>query len=308
MKEEKGIVFALMTAFISGMSVYVNSFVVKGFDPFLFTILKNVIVSILVLSTILLLRELNELKKLSKRNWMQLIAIGLVGGSIPFLLFFWGLSITSGTVGSFLYRFLFIFATALAVIFLREEVSLKVFLGACIAMFGNVVLLGGKAITLGTGEILVLAATILWACENIISKKALAEIQPRIVAFGRMFFGSIIMLVFLAYTNKLWTIQDLTLVHWGWVLISTAFLYFFVHFWYKGLKFARVTYATAALTLGGPLTMLLNLIFLAKAPTYLESVGMLLLIAGVTAMIGASTLLRTLKLVKQYKFGVVWKT
>jgi drug/metabolite transporter (DMT)-like permease len=306
MKDEKGVLFALITAFISGVSVYVNGFAVKGLDPFLFATLKNASVSVLILSSVLLSRELSELKKLSKRNWVQLVTIGLVGGSIPFLLFFWGLSMTSGVVGSFLYRFLFIFSAVLAVMFLKEKSSLKIFLGAGIAIVGNALLLGGVTITLGVGEILVLAATILWACENIISKKALEEIEPRIVAFGRMFFGSLIMLAFLAYTNRVMMIQELSLVQLGWVLITTAFLYFFVHFWYKGLKYASLTNAAAALTLGSPVTTFMNLIFLGKAPTYFEATGMLLLVAGISIMVGGSTLLRAMKLIKKYT-GVVWK-
>ncbi len=49
----KGLMLALLTALLSGMSVFANGIAVKGFDPFVFTTMKNVVVSVAILTVIL---------------------------------------------------------------------------------------------------------------------------------------------------------------------------------------------------------------------------------------------------------------
>jgi drug/metabolite transporter (DMT)-like permease len=289
MSEGKGVFYALLTAVVSGTAVFVNSFGVKGFDPFVYTTLKNVGVVLFLLALFFLFKNFSEFKSISRKNWFLLATIGLIGGSVPFLLFFWGLSTASAASSSFVYRSLFIFATVLAVVFLKEKISGKAILGAGIAFAGNLLLLGGFP-EIGFGELLVFLATILWAFEYNLSKKILGAVSPRAVAFGRMFFGSIILISFLAFTGRLFPIASLSIIHWQWVIISTILLTAFVSLWYASLKYSRVSVATAALTLGGPITALLSLLFSNKLPSFTESVGFLLLSFGIILMVGFTAL------------------
>ena len=84
----KGLLLVFSTAIISGLSIFTNKFGVGEFDPYLFTFLKNLLVAALLVGLILSLKEFKNLKKLTKKDWLILTIIGLVGGSIPFLLFF----------------------------------------------------------------------------------------------------------------------------------------------------------------------------------------------------------------------------
>ncbi len=122
-KNNKGIYFALATAFISGLAVFLNKFAV-GFwtNSSVFTTAKNLVVAILLTSLILLVKKLPELKKLSKKDWRQLIIIGFIGGSIPFLLFFKGLTLTSATGAAFIHKTLFIWVAVLAIPILKEKI------------------------------------------------------------------------------------------------------------------------------------------------------------------------------------------
>ena len=58
----------------------------------------------------------------------------------------------------------------------------------------------------------------------------------------------------------------------------------FVSSWYAALKHAKATTATAILALGGPITTALNFLFLGKAPSLMDGVGMLLIVAGIAAL------------------------
>ncbi|MFA6530580.1 MAG: DMT family transporter [Candidatus Micrarchaeia archaeon] len=289
----KGIYLALLTALISGFSVFINGFAVTGFDPFVFTTLKNVFVVAGICSLILLAREAKEIKTLTRAQWTKLIAIGAVGGSVPFLLFFWGLSLSSGAVGSLIYRLLFVFAAGIAFVFLKEKLNAKMLAGGALLVAGNILLLKG-AIGFGFGELLVLLATILWAVEFNISKTALAGIKPNIVVFGRMFFGSTIMLAFLFATGRVDTIATLAPVNWEWVAITSIFLLGYVFVWYRALALAPVSIATPVLALGGPITALLSLFFIGKAIAPVEAIGMLLIIIGVAVIANAYGIFRSL--------------
>jgi len=90
--QNKGLLLALSTALISGFAVFMNKFAVGFWESSsLFASAKIIVVSILFTCTIILLHKLPELKALGKKDWLKLTAIGLIGGSIPFLLFFKGL-------------------------------------------------------------------------------------------------------------------------------------------------------------------------------------------------------------------------
>ena len=93
-----GILLALATALISGFSVFLNSYGVKAFgNPTAYTTAKN-IVSALVLLAVVGDRPPRPApaprltRPRGPRQWGALAAIGVVGGSVPFVLFFEGLS------------------------------------------------------------------------------------------------------------------------------------------------------------------------------------------------------------------------
>jgi uncharacterized membrane protein len=50
---KKGLIFVLMTALISGISIFVNKFGVKGVDSTVFTFMKNSMVALLLVGILL---------------------------------------------------------------------------------------------------------------------------------------------------------------------------------------------------------------------------------------------------------------
>ena len=120
MNKNKGFLLVLGTAFISGLSVFVNKFGIAVINPYIFTGLKNIIITLLIISWLLMMKDWKILKNLKQKQWLLLILIGLVGGSVPFLLFFKGLSMTSGVQAAFMHKTMFIYIAILAFIFLKE--------------------------------------------------------------------------------------------------------------------------------------------------------------------------------------------
>lgn len=295
----KGYLLVFFTAIISGFSIFINKFGVGVFkNPYLFTFLKNVVVAIFLSGVLILFKDWKRLKILTKKEWLLLILIGFVGGNIPFLLFFKGLALTSAAEVSFIHKTMFIYCAILALIFLKEKIERKFLFGAFILLFANLILLKKLPPQVNYGNFLVLLATLFWAIENTISKYVLKTLNGRQVAWARMFFGSIFILIYLVFTHQLESILSLDLKQVEWVLITSILLFGYVLSWYSGLKYVPLHQATVILLFGSPITTFLNLISKSKvAPVEIYSA--ILIIFGIFAVLGLKKIFEILSEIKK---------
>ncbi|MBU0461410.1 MAG: DMT family transporter [Nanoarchaeota archaeon] len=255
---ERGYWLVLLTALISGASIFLNKFGVEGINPYVFTWSKNILVSVFLLVLILFFKEIKTFKTLNKKQWLQLGAIGLVGGSVPFLLFFKGLAMTPSTTSALLHKSMFIFVAVFAVFFLKEKLNKYFLAGAGLLFLGNLLLIKKLSFGFGISDMLIILAVLLWSVETIISKKALAGMPSRIVALGRMGFGVLFILVFLLFTSNISYAAALTLPQIGWIVFTSVLLLLYVSTWYAGLQKISASSATCILVLGSAITTLLS--------------------------------------------------
>ncbi|MFC2175257.1 DMT family transporter [archaeon] len=273
--------WVLATAFISGLAIFMNAFGVSGLNPFVFTTLKNAVVASALVGALLLFRDTDYLKKLPLEAWKKLLAIGVVGGSVPFLLFFWGLQNSSAVTAAFIHKTMFVWVSLLAFVFLKEKLTRTQLAGAAALLAGLFVFTGMPAITVGLGEIAVIAATLLWSVETIISKKALATIKPRVVACARMAFGLLVLVPFVLLTGGSFA---LSITNYAWVLVTAVFLFGYVWTWYHGLALVKASEATAILLLGAVITTTLQWAFLSREVEFMTFVGIVGMLGGLSLM------------------------
>ena len=286
----KGLYLALVTALISGFSVYINSFGVKQVpDPFVFTTAKNLLVGLALAALVLAPSAWRELQGLSRKQWLSLVALGMVGGSVPFLLFFYGLSQATAASAAFIHKTLFIWVAILAVPFLKERLG-KLQIGALgVLVLGHLVLVGRPASwALGTAELFTLLATLLWAVEAVVAKRIMAGVSARVAALGRMGFGSLAMLGFLVLSGRVDTLVSMNGIQWGWVVLTSVFLLGYVTSYYGALKHAPATLVSSVLVLGSVITSLLYAVFSTRTYSAEQVVGFLLIVgaAGLWLYIG----------------------
>ena len=264
--KNKGIYLALATAVISGFAVFLNKFASNSFgDPYIFTTAKNIGVALILFSIILMPKFYKQIKALSKKQWLYLLLIGIIGGSIPFLMFFKGLTMVSSGNAALIHKTLFIWVGILAVIFLKEKLG-RLQIAALVALLaGNILLSGLKGWQFGVGDGLIFGATLFWAIESILAKKVLENLSSEIVAWGRMFFGSIFLFGFLGATGRAGSLFSLDALQLKWLLISCALLFVYVFTWYKALKYERASVVAVALVPASLITTLLNSIFITGA-------------------------------------------
>lgn len=277
-----GAYLALITAIISGVSVYVNSFGVKHSpDPFVYTTAKNLMVGAALAVLIVLPTAMAELRKLTGRQWVTLVFLGLVGGSVPFLLFFYGLQESTAPSAAFIHKTLFIWVAIMAVPFLKENLGRMQILALGVLIVGQLVLVGRPASwNLGLAEFLILIATLFWAVEAVTARKIMVGISARVAALGRMGFGSLAMLGFLMVSGRMDTFSSMGGEQWGWVVLTSVFLTAYVIGYYGALKHAPAVLVTSILVLGSVLTSVLHAIFSGRSYTPEQVAGFVLILAA----------------------------
>ncbi|MHB8596311.1 MAG: DMT family transporter [Ktedonobacteraceae bacterium] len=280
--QRQGTMLALVAAIVSGISIYVNKFgVAQVSNPFIYTTVKNSVVVVGLLAAVGLLASWKELRGLTPLRWLAWIGLGIIGGGIPFLLFFQGLATASAASAALIQKSLFIWVALLALPFLKERMSWWQVLGLAVLAVGQLLLqpltgLGGWSV----GDSLILIATLLWAIETILAKKVLGWMRPQTAALGRMGVGAMVMWVFLAFTGHSGTMFTLNGTQWFWVVVTAVFLMAYVWTWYGALKLAPATVVTSVLTIGAIITILLSAVFDRHPATAPQLVAIALLALG----------------------------
>ncbi len=100
-----------------------------------------------------------------------------------------------------------------------------------------------------------------------------------------MFFGSFIMMIFLGLTNQFGLIFKLNQIQLSWILLTSILLLGYVLTWYGALKYGSTITVTSILTIGFPITVLLQ--NLVSGKYQLDKIyGIGFVLAGILTYIG----------------------
>lgn len=277
---KKGIQLAILTALISGFAIFASKFFVASMNPVLFTTLKNLLVAI-VLSVIVSLSHKKTLSKLSNKQWKQLVLIGVIGGSIPFALFFTGLSKITAIEGALIHKTLFIWVAIMSIFFLKEKIN-RYQIAGYILVTAGVLLFGGISYkSLGIGHLMIVLATLFWSVEYIIAKKALKTIPSMVVSWARMFFGVLILLVITAFQGSFSQITSFDTTQILAVLSGSVFLLGYVLTWYSALAQSRASAVSLVLATSPIITGILSAVFVSHSFPQSSMINWVLILGGV---------------------------
>ena len=272
---------ALITAVISGTNNFLAKIAVMAVkDPVVFTTLKNAIVAAFLIGIILMFGKWREIISLTRKQMLRLLAIGAIGGSVPFALFFIGLTKTSALNAGLIHKTLFVWVALLAVPILKERFSGFQWMGVGALFAANFAVGGFKGFHFNTGELMVLGATLLWAVENIIAKGALKDISSVVVAGARMVIGSVLLFALVMWQGNAGMAANLTLAQWGWTALTSVLLLGCVLTLYTALKYAPATYVAALLVPATLVTNALSAIFITHSFSGIQFSQAVLFIAG----------------------------
>jgi drug/metabolite transporter (DMT)-like permease len=286
-----GLALAFCAALVSGLAIYLNGFAVKQLpDAAVFTTLKNAVAAgVLVIVALALARNAPDPRPRASRHRLGLVVVGVVGGSIPFVLFFSGLAIASAPAAAFIQKTLFVWVAILAVPFLGERLGAGQLVALAVLIVGQALVLPPSGITWGRGETLILIATLLWAVETILVKRLLGSIATPTMAAARMGIGLAVLVGYLALAGKLSIVVGLSQAQWAWALLTGLILAAYVGTWFAALRRAPASAVTSVLVVGAVLTGLLGTIAKGAAPEP-SVVGGYVLIAAAAGAFAAWTL------------------
>ncbi len=281
----QGAAFAAGAAAISGLAVFVNGYGVRVVrDATVYTTAKNLVAAVVLgLLAVALARRTTSVARLPRtaRDWTGLAAIAVIGGSVPFVLFFEGLARASSTHAAFVQKTLVVWVAALAVPLLGERLR-AVHVAAMALIVGGLVALDGglRGFRFGDGELLILAATLLWAVEVVVAKRVLRGVAPETVAVSRMGVGVVVLLGWLAVTGRFGALVHLSARGWIWSLATGVILAGYVATWFFALSRAAAIDVTAVLSVAAVVTAALNLAVKGTAIPLAGTVGLVLLVLG----------------------------
>lgn len=286
-----GSAIAGATALISGVAIFLNGYGVaawrdSGVGATSYTTAKNLIAA-LILGTLAV--AASRRRRVSVRptpsQRLRLLVVGLVGGAIPFVLFFEGLARASSGQAAFIHKTLVVWVALLAVPLLGEKLSAIHLAAIGLLVAGEAAITGVDGVTVGAGEIMILAATLLWAVEVVIAKTLLRDLSASTVGAARMGIGAIALVAWTLVSGGAHGLTALPASAWAWVGLTGVALTAYVGTWYLALSRAQAVDVTAVLVLGALVTAALRTgITDVPAPSAL---GLVLMSAGGIAAVAA---------------------
>jgi drug/metabolite transporter (DMT)-like permease len=286
-RRRSGVLLAAVTALISGVAIFINGYGVRAWtevaDATTYTTLKNAgaAMILLVVALVALVRGRRDQidRSLIRGRWPGLAVIAIIGGSVPFVLFFEGLARATSPDAAFIHKTLVVWVAILAVAFLRERVG-PLHIAAMLALVvGQVALTGGiQLLEMGQGEALILAATLLWAVETIVAKRVLVAVPASVVGVARMAGGAVILVAFAVASGALSRLEAIGPEHILWIVATAVTLAAYVATWYAALARAQAIDVTAVLVAGAIVTAILDAGVRGGAPP--PTLGVILVVFG----------------------------
>lgn len=291
----KGLLLAAGTAVISGFAVFLNGYGVRAWaevsDATTYTTVKNLLAGLAIGLVGLGMSRAASRRRPSipadTRSRLMLVTIAVIGGSIPFALFFEGLARASSAQAAIIHKTLVVWVALLALVFLRERIGWPHVAAIGLLVWGQAVLGGGLgAFSWGSGETMILVATLLWSVEVVVAKRLLPDVSYATVANARMIGGATVLVA--------WTLVRGADIEWAavtssqmiWVVVAAVFLSGYVLTWFAALSMAPAVDVTAVLVGGALITAVLQ--STVEGAPLPDPTGAVLLLAGVALAAAAS--------------------
>jgi len=302
-----GLALAAGTALVSGVAVFVNSYGVHAIpSPAVYTTAKNLVAFVLLAGVALVSRRVPALDGFARplpatdtpprrgpMAWIALAYIGVVGGGVAFVLFFEGLARTTATPAAFWHDTTVVWVALLAPAVLAERVRWWNAAAIAVLVSGQIVLTHGVGrLAADEGEMLVLAATVLWSLEVVVAKWVLRGRSAAQVSLVRMGVGGAVLLVYLGASGSMHGLVSLGPSQLSWALLTGGLLAAYVATLMSALARARALDVSSVLVASVFVTALLED---AAGTAHLSGqlVGLALVVAGAGLVLAMGLRART---------------
>jgi drug/metabolite transporter (DMT)-like permease len=181
----KGELLLALTTLIGGSSYLASKAVLEEISPACFIFYRFLLGALLLL----ILRP-KTLYRLDRKTLQVGAGIGAIM-SISMLFLFYGLKSTDTGISAFLGNSEFLIIPIVELIFFRSLISKRAFIAICIGFLGITLLVLGKELRVGTGELLVMGSGIGFAFNAIYCVRASRAVPVYELAFSMMMFSAL---------------------------------------------------------------------------------------------------------------------
>jgi drug/metabolite transporter (DMT)-like permease len=287
-KEKEGIIFTIITIFLAGSLPIVVKYGTGIIHPLFFATVTSLIAGGCLFMVTLIKGNWKIL--LDRKYLFYFLIIGFFGTTLSNILFFYGVTLTSGINSAILLQIEPLYALFIGYIFLRERIGLKQIIFTFVIILGTLTVLyqGGFKVSWGDG--LVLFAPLCWQITHFQSKRLMANhqgITPLIIATVRTLYGGI----FLFIINYIWGVNQFDKLS-GPKILFIIFFQGMIGFalqysvWYEAVKRINLSKATTIISVYPVFSILLAWFILKEIPTINHLIGFGLILIGIISLSG----------------------
>jgi drug/metabolite transporter (DMT)-like permease len=151
-----GALAGAVAALVSGVAVFVNGVAVRHFDDAtVYTTAKNLWAGVLLAACCWRCRCVRRRDPSTGRAvvpaWPWLVVVAVIGGAVPFVLFFEGLALATSTDAAFIHKTLVVWVAIGASVVLRERLRPVHLVAIALLVVGHVVVSGGISLAVSVG-------------------------------------------------------------------------------------------------------------------------------------------------------------
>ena len=300
-KEKEGLIFIVITILIAGAVPIIVKYGTGLIHPLFFATIS----SLIACSCLLVLSFVKGNLKIifCKEYFFQLFLIGFFGVTLANVLFFFGVTLTSGINSSILLQVEPLYGIFMGYILLHEKITLKQTFLTFIIIIGTLVVISKIEFSFNWGDLLILLTPICWQITHFLSKRLMTlskEITPLLIATARTFYGGIFLffisnIVGVAQFNRLTSSRILGIILFQGV-IGFALLFFI---WYEAISRINVSKATALISVYPTFSIILAMLVLREVPTFYQIIGFFIILIGIFGLAGIKSEQRD-KVVSRY--------
>ena len=276
----KGLLFAFVSAILYGIIPLLGKKFVGNFHPLFVALVLTATVDLYFAGVALWRKDLFHNFARKEIIWVVLIGIFAAIGSI---FAFFGLSVGRASHAGFFFQFETFFAAILASIFIKEKLS-KIQIRGLILMFVGAIVFGTSlSYSFETGNLLYLGSAFVWSINDVVAKRMVKHFSPFFLAFGRNFFGLIILFpISFRYIPQ--NLQKLAMQDVFYFLLYGIVVAGLILLLYTALRFIKTAEALSYQLLSPILTATLALLIFGERLSTIQLVGGAFILGGLYLM------------------------
>ncbi|MFH1055219.1 MAG: DMT family transporter [Candidatus Altiarchaeota archaeon] len=192
----KGTTIALISCMFLALEPTFGKVLLSYMPPIVLAAVSSVFAALILFLVLEAEHKMREINAMSRRQFIVLLAVGIISGLLAQLFYVTGLRESTATNAVLLTRLNSLLIALMGVVMLREKLSINHVIGA-ILMVSGILLIATRNFTVDVkpthGDGLLLLAAFFWASANILVKKYLSRIPPEVIVIGYYGFSGLIL-------------------------------------------------------------------------------------------------------------------